>query len=81
MKDIIEIHQRGYEDMPVWGVVWEFRLVTAAARRLDSARPTQALVTTNAGLMGDRCISHGLTKTEAQALADLINAGEQNGKD
>ena len=78
MKDIIEIRQRDYEDMPVWGVVWVFRPAVAAARRLDGAKPNRALVTANAGLMGDRCIRHGLTKTEAQALADLINAGDRD---
>lgn len=79
MKDIIEIRQRDYEDMPVWGVVWMFRPALAALR-LDGAKPNRALVTANAGLMGDRCINHGLTKAEAQALADLINAGGLNGK-
>lgn len=75
MKDIIEIRQRDYEDMPVWGVVWAFRPAVAASIRLYGAKPNRALATANAELMGDMCISHGLTKTEAQALADLINAG------
>lgn len=79
MKDIIEIRQRDYEDMPVWGVVWVRRPTVAAAMRFGDVKLNRALVTANAGLMGDRCIRHGLTKTEAEALADLINAGGRNG--
>lgn len=74
-----ELHdlKRRMANHAIWVVVWTHPPAVFDERR--SSRPNRAVVWGGGGPTGGRLIQGGLTLAEAEALAALINEGEQHG--